>query len=565
EEAQEAIETEGKYLTVSAANNDGYSEELRPYFDGLVGMDSVKSQIDKIYKRFKIDAMRQAMLGINAQKQGNYFIMSGNPGTGKTTVARIIAELLYRVGLLPSDNYVEVDRSKLVSQYVGETEKKTTEAIEAARGGTLFIDEAYTLYKKDNANDPGGQAIDVLLKDMEDHRGEYCVIMAGYKKQMSEMVRNANPGLASRFDHHIEIPDYTAEELLQILVKMAGERHFYIESSARNRILEQIEREKVDETFDNARFSRRMFEAALEKQAERLSENIDNLKPEDLQVLKAEDFVPLKASSDKDYLKELDELIGLPGVKEEVRHLVNSAKILIESRNRGLDTADDVIPLNLVFTGNPGTGKTTVARILAKIYTQLGLLKRDDIFIECTRGDLVGEYQGHTAVKVREKVREALGGVLFIDEAYSLRIDDHDSFGLECVNALITEIENNRDKLAVIFAGYTNEMEAFLATNPGLKSRMARTIEFMDYTDEELTEIFFFNMKKRGYTVNADAAFVTDYIAARSHTKDFGNARGVRNLCDDVLRNMKARLIAADDLSALTNEQLTEILPEDFR
>ena len=564
EEAQEAIETEGKYLTVSATNNDEYSEELRPYFDGLVGMDSVKSQIDKIYKRFKIDAMRQEMLGINAQKQGYYFIMSGNPGTGKTTVARIIAELLYRVGLLPSDSYVEVDRSKLVSQYVGETEKKTADAIEAARGGTLFIDEAYTLYKKDNANDPGGQAIDVLLKDMEDHRGEYCVIMAGYKKQMSEMVRNANPGLASRFDHHIEIPDYTAEELLQILVKMAAERHFYIESDARNRILEQIEREKVDETFDNARFSRRMFEAALEKQAERLSENIDNLKPEDLQVLKAEDFVPLKASSNKDYLKELDELIGLPGVKEEVRHLVNSAKILIESRNRGLDTADDVIPLNLVFTGNPGTGKTTVARILAKIYTQLGLLKRDDIFVECTRGDLVGEYQGHTAVKVREKVREALGGVLFIDEAYSLRIDDHDSFGLECVNALITEIENNRDKLAVIFAGYTNEMEAFLSTNPGLKSRMARSIEFTDYTDEELTKIFFFNMKKRGYTVNADEAFVTDFIAARSHTKDFGNARGVRNLCDDVLRNMKARLIASDDLSALTNEQLTEILPEDF-
>ena len=117
----------------------------------------------------------------------------------------------------------------------------------------------------------------------------------------------------------------------------------------------------------------------------------------------------------------------------------------------------------------------------------------------------------------------------------------------------------------MIFAGYTNEMEAFLATNPGLKSRMARTIEFTDYTDEELTEIFFFNMKKRGYTVNADPAFVTDYIAARSHTKDFGNARGVRNLCDDVLRNMKARLIATDDLSALTNEQLTEILPEDFR
>jgi len=285
-----------RYLRSNFKESDEYARELKPYFKGIIGMDSVKDQLDRMYKRFKIDAMRKAQLGLNSAKQGYYFIITGNPGTGKTTVARIIGKMLKDLGILEGDVFVEVDRSKLVGQYIGQTAIQTSEVIQSARGGTLFIDEAYSLFKKDDEKDFGAEAIDTLLKDMEDHRGEYCCILAGYEDRMDEMIKNANPGLASRFDHKINIGDYSSEELLDVLVTMAEDKYFFIKKEAKPVILELFDKERAKPTFANARFARKILDEAIEAQALRLSDLLDerkggSLNADELQTLEASDFM----------------------------------------------------------------------------------------------------------------------------------------------------------------------------------------------------------------------------------------------------------------------------------
>ncbi|MCQ2075481.1 MAG: AAA family ATPase [Bacteroidaceae bacterium] len=260
-----------------------------------------------------------------------------------------------------------------------------------------------------------------------------------------------------------------------------------------------------------------------------------------------------------DYMEELKGLIGLGIVKTEVESLRNLIKIQAMRAQKGLPNTN--MSYHMVFTGNPGTGKTTVARIVAGIYKEIGILKKGHL-VETDRAGLVAEYVGQTAPKTNAKVDEALDGVLFIDEAYTL-VGEGNDYGAEAIATLLKRMEDDRDRLVVILAGYTNEIKEFIDSNPGLQSRFNRYIKFEDYTAEELVEIFRSNLKKSKYRIKRDAfEWMQQYIKRKVVTKDenFGNARFIRNTFEKVVQNQADRLARQSNIS---NEELTIITIDD--
>ena len=268
---------------------------------------------------------------------------------------------------------------------------------------------------------------------------------------------------------------------------------------------------------------------------------------------------PLPKEDMKDLLAELDSYIGLQTVKEEVHNLINMASVYQLRRQHGLPTTD--MSLHLVFTGNPGTGKTMMARMMARIYRSLDILSRGQL-VEVDRSGLVAGYVGQTALKTQKVIEKAMGGVLFIDEAYALNGKSENDFGQEAIDTVLKAMEDHRDDLVVIVAGYTDLMDKFIHSNPGLESRFNRFLLFEDYSLDELMAIFKMRCGK-GYVLSPEAEpLVRDYIAEESAAGDsFGNARGVRNIFEHILvaqNNRLAKLdsVTRDDLMTLTADDV---------
>ncbi|MEW6243959.1 MAG: stage V sporulation protein K [Bacillota bacterium] len=267
------------------------------------------------------------------------------------------------------------------------------------------------------------------------------------------------------------------------------------------------------------------------------------------------------AQNAPDALHELEDLIGL----DEVKRLVLEIRAFAEIRRRRLEKglAADPLVLHMIFKGNPGTGKTTVARVMGKIFMQMGILSKGHL-VEVERADLVGEYIGHTAQKTREQIKKALGGILFIDEAYSLARGGEKDFGKEAIDTLVKAMEDHKDELVLVLAGYQEEMTKFLLTNPGLRSRFPIHIDFPDYSLEELMRIAELMLSQREYRLTTGAREKLKKILAdkrKTHEAETGNARLVRNIIEKTIRHQAVRLLAAHNLS---KEDLMMITEEDL-
>ena len=459
--------------------------------DTFIGMDEVKKAVREIAYSVKNAMERQDSVLGGGEKMGMHVVLTGNPGTGKTTIARKLGEILSAIGYLDSGHVVEVDRSKMVSQYQGETPKLVNRLCDKAKGGILFVDEAYTLAPLNQSGERdqnGAEALETLMKRMEDDRGSFVVITAGYRMEMDNLFR-INPGFKSRFNYFLNIEDYTPEELYRILLCFANEKKYIISNEAED-ILKTVITERYeqrDKDFANGRTMRQLFDTICKRQAERLQmHDLSKTSDAELMTILAED-VPYDKPQAVDYrdcLKDLEGLVGLKSVKEEITNLTSYLNLQIQRGEKNTFQGK-----HYIFTGNPGTGKTTVARIMSKVFRTLGILSRGHL-VEADRSKLVAGFSGQTAIKTNQLVDSAIGGVLFIDEAYTLASSEHDSFGSEAIDTLLKRLEDDRGKFICIVAGYTRQMHDFIDSNPGLKSRFTQTINFEDYTAEELTQIF---------------------------------------------------------------------------
>lgn len=528
--------------------------------DKMPGMSQIKEKMKDIIECAQLQKLREEQ-GLPKVEISRHLVLQGPPGSGKTTVARLLGQIYYDLGITKNPQIIEVDRGDLVGSVIGETALKTKKAVEAARGGILFIDEAYTLSKGDG-NDFGQEAIDTLLKCMEDHKDDLIVIVAGYTELMSKFI-NSNPGLKSRFKTCIDFKDYTAEELCQIFLLLCQKHGMTIETTALEDLKKHFEKMAKNKglNFGNGREVRNYFEnTVIAHQAHRIAMMKEPSK-EELSCIKYSDFnfdQQDVRTEITEALKELSQMVGLKRVKEEVNTLLSLAQNRKQREENGY--AAEAINMHMAFLGNPGNGKTTVARIMAKLLYNMGFIGEDKI-VEVSSPDLIAGYTGQTAMKTRDVIINAMGGVLFIDEAYALN-STAGGFGDEAIAVLLKYMEDYHENLVVIVAGYEDEMEKFLNSNSGLRSRFPNVIHFEDYTADELLQIFELLCHKKQYAMTSEAKQLL-HSFIKSHKSEFrGNGRDVRNLFEKVQKKQAFRLAKEEKCTA---KMLMEIVKEDIQ
>jgi len=503
-------------------------------FKQLIGLESVKQELKNIKKRIEFDKD----LGEDISLGKNY-IFVGNPGTGKTTVAKQMAGILYKLGVLKYNKLKIVATSELKKYNFDEIQKKTTEILNSSLKGLLFIDEAHQL----GTDEKGKKIIETLVPFMTEHKGEFSLILGGYPNKMEEMLSN-DPGFKGRFNKTIIFNDYIGSEMLKIFETQMNSQ-ITKKEELNNDLIKAFDEIKIfmKEEFANARtaidfYNRIIDNLALKKSKEIKKDDIVTV----LNLFKKEYNIQIQTTAKNISLKNM---IGLSNIKQELETIKNRIKFEIKQNKT-------VTPRSYIFVGNPGTGKTTVAKQIANMFYEMELLKTNKIQ-EVTAVDLIGKYLGDTEANTKKILENSIGGLLFIDEAHQLYSPNNQSYGLQAIRAIVPFMTQHQNDFSIIFAGYKKEMQEMLKSDVGLRGRFSKVLEFKDYTTEEMLKIF---ENKLEYKIeNNYQELLLKYfkIFKTIMKKDFANARTVNNFYDKVIdiiaqKNTSKILITQNDL-----------------
>ncbi|GFR50032.1 hypothetical protein Agub_g12193 [Astrephomene gubernaculifera] len=508
----------------------------------LTGLAPVKQAMFQLAAMVDLDKERGRDLGAKQYNVRFY----GNPGTGKTTVARMYAELLKELRVLPGAEVVETSGSELLT---GGVSKLKEQLGKLEKGGVLFLDEAYQLNPK--TNPMGAQVLDYLLPEMENRRGKLVVVLAGYKKQLEELMAH-NEGLPSRFVQEFNFPDYSDEELFIIfrdLIASDTDPRFTVADERHLRIAaRRLGRQRGMVGFGNARAVRNAYEQAQRRQSARvLSERGAGLQPDPLLLVREDLLGPKQLDvSSCEALRELQGMRGLAEVKQQVADLLGLIRTNaeLEEQERPLKAVN----LNRIFLGNPGTGKTTVAGLYGRILRDLGLLSKGDVEVRVP-ADFVGSVLGESEKRTEAILEATKGRVLVIDEAYGLHSakGTSDPYRVAVIDTLVARVQGvPGDDRCVLLLGYEEQMEAMMReANPGLARRfqMREAWRFQDYGPVDLLAITREAARKRGWELGEAALLAAVEALDQERRKpNFGNAGAVNNLLSTAAVRMEGRL-----------------------
>lgn len=535
----------------SLARRQAKGQSALERLNALVGLADVKRHVADILARVRMNR-ELALAGLPARPFSMHLAFLGEPGTGKTEVAQLYAEILREQRVLSEGRLVVRSGARLFN---------VNEAFEAARGSVLFIDEAYSLIGY-------GDTVASLIASMEQYRDEVVVILAGYEADMEQLFLT-NPGFRSRVGFCLRFPSYSDAEKLEIFQLMARRARLTVPPETLARVRDLLARGGRRDDEGNARFVRKLFEDACGRQQTRLARKApaEGYTEETLSLLLPDDVGTVAARPARSAREELADLVGLAEVKQLVSTWLDLMRAQKARRDAGIDAP--FVPLHLAFKGNPGTGKTEVARLIGRILKEEGVLSVGE-FYECGRQDLVASYIGGTAPKVAALFSRAKGSVILIDEAYALNDNQHGGYGEEAVTALVDQMEKLREDVVVIFAGYTREIDELFAANPGFASRVRTHIEFPDYGVDELVDVLRLMARKQGFALAEGAAERARGLFAKAAAQpNFGNARYARNLLEEALLAQATRLAAeaareGRAVGELPVERLIALEPEDF-
>ena len=532
--------------------------------DGRVGWHNFRTRMDEMFSLYNVGKLRkEAGLGDVTPKL--HTVIIGNPGTGKSSCVPFMAGLYKSLGLLDTDEIWTTRVSRVASSNVNGEYENMLSAIESAQGGTLVFEDAHELFRMEKSgNYDTEQRIIRAMTDALENTSKYSrwmLVLAGEPEGL-ESVLAANPKLRKHLSAPIYMDDFTPEELGCIARSYCEEHGIKLTDEAAAKLEMYILHKYTHRgsRFQNAWMVQELFDEHIIPAMYRRLQAVTHPSREQLEFVEASD-IPMVSSGSGEAMAELDELVGLAKIKTKVRDYLNAVMLAGRRMEQGLPT--NMPRLHMAFLGNPGTGKTTVAEIIGKVFASWGILSCGRV-IRTEKSQMVGQYIGETEFKMRNLLERAHGNILFIDEAYQLVEGGDRDYGRIVMNTLLTELGKDNLDMVVILAGYTAPMKQLLESNEGIESRFPNVFNFEDYTTDELVEIGKLMIRRQGFTLTPGAEANMRTIVEEESEKPsprFGNGRFVSNLLqNEILATLGARTAKIEHP---TKEELSTILPED--